>query len=77
MLGRGKITMQQLLSICKPGDILPCDFTGRATVLAEDVPVFRGTFGVSHGQQAVQIEERVARSKPRLSTSCWPASPES
>jgi flagellar motor switch protein FliM len=23
--------------------------------------VFRGTFGVSHGQQAVQIEERVAR----------------
>ena len=31
--------------------------------MAEDVPVFRGTFGVSHGQQAVQIEERVARSK--------------
>ena len=62
MLGRGKITMQQLLSL-QPGDILPCDFSGRATVLAEDVPVFRGKFGVSHGQQAVQIEERVARSK--------------
>jgi flagellar motor switch protein FliM len=62
MLGRGKITMQQLLSL-QPGDVLPCDFSGRATVLAEDVPVFRGKFGVSHGQQAVQIEERVARSK--------------
>jgi flagellar motor switch protein FliM len=62
MLGRGKITMQQLLSL-QPGDILPCDFSGRATVLAADVPVFRGKFGVSHGQQAVQIEERVARSK--------------
>ena len=62
VLGRGKITMQQLLSL-QPGDVLPCDFTGRATVLAEDVPVFRGKFGVSHGQQAVQIEERVARSK--------------
>jgi flagellar motor switch protein FliM len=62
VLGRSKITMQQLLSL-QPGDILPCDFSGRATVMAEDVPVFRGTFGVSHGQQAVQIDERVARSK--------------
>jgi flagellar motor switch protein FliM len=62
VLGRGKITMQQLMSL-QPGDILPCDFSGRATVMAEDVPVFRGTFGVSHGQQAVQIDERVARSK--------------
>jgi flagellar motor switch protein FliM len=62
MLGRGKITMQQLLAM-QPGDVLPCDFNGRATVLAEEVPIFRGRFGVSHGQQAVQIEERVARSK--------------
>jgi flagellar motor switch protein FliM len=65
VLGRGKITMQQLLDM-QPGDVLPCDFAGRATVLAEDVPIFRGTFGVSHGQQAVQIEERVARHKPKL-----------
>ena len=36
-----------------------------AASLAEDVPVFRGTFGVSHGQQAVQIEERVARRKAK------------
>lgn len=60
VLGRGKITMQQLISL-QAGDILPCDFSGRAMVLVEDVPAFRGTFGVSHGQQAVQIEERVAR----------------
>jgi flagellar motor switch protein FliM len=65
MLGRGRITMQQLLDL-EPGDIIPCDFAGRATVMAEDVPIFRGTFGVSHGQQAVQIEERVSRYKPRL-----------
>jgi len=64
-LGRGRITMQQLIEL-KPGDILPCDFNGRATVLAEGVPIFRGTFGVSHGQQAVQIDERVSRSKSRL-----------
>jgi flagellar motor switch protein FliM len=31
------------------------------TVLAEDVPVFRGSFGLSHGMQAVKVEERVRR----------------
>ncbi len=65
MLCRGKITMQQLMEL-KPGDILPCDFNGRATVLAEDVPIFRGGFGVSHGQQAVQIEEKVSRYKSKI-----------
>jgi flagellar motor switch protein FliM len=65
LIGRSRITMQQLLDM-KAGDIIPCDFTGRATVVAEDVPIFRGTFGVSHGQQAVQIEERVNRHKPKL-----------
>jgi flagellar motor switch protein FliM len=64
MLGRGRITMQQLLEM-KPGDVFPCDFSGRATVLAEEIPLFRGAFGVSHGQQAVQIEERVTRFKPK------------
>lgn len=64
-LGRARITMQQLLEL-EPGDIIPCDFNGRATVLAEDVPIFRGAFGVSHGQQAVQIEERVSRFKPKI-----------
>ncbi|MGH8176239.1 MAG: flagellar motor switch protein FliM, partial [Steroidobacter sp.] len=64
-LGRGTITMRQLLEL-QPGDIIPCDFNGRATILAEDVPIFRGAFGVSHGQQAVQIEGRVSRHKPKL-----------
>ena len=65
LLGRGKLTMQQLMDL-QPGDIIPCDFAGRATVLAEDVPIFRGTFGLSHGQQAGQIEERVSRFKPKI-----------
>ena len=65
MLGRAKVTMRQLLEM-KAGDVLPCDFTGRATILAEDVPIFRGTFGVSNGQQAVQIEDRISRIRPRM-----------
>jgi flagellar motor switch protein FliM len=65
MLGRAKLTMRQLMDM-KAGDVLPCDFTGRATILAEDVPIFRGKFGVSNGQQAVQIEDRISRVRPRL-----------
>jgi flagellar motor switch protein FliM len=65
ILGRGRITLAELVDL-KPGDIVPCDFTGRATVVAEDVPVFRGQFGASHGRQAVKIEERVTRNKPKI-----------
>jgi flagellar motor switch protein FliM len=65
VLGRAKITMRELLEM-KAGDVLPCDFTGRATIFAEDVPIFKGKFGVSNGQQAVQIDERVSRIRPRM-----------
>jgi flagellar motor switch protein FliM len=60
-LGHCNITLATLLSL-KPGDIVPCDFAGKVTVLAEDVPIFRGSYGLSHGMQAVKVEERVRRS---------------
>jgi flagellar motor switch protein FliM len=59
-LGRASISLATLLNL-KPGDIVPCDFAGKVTVLAEDVPLFRGSFGLSHGLQAVKVEERVRR----------------
>jgi flagellar motor switch protein FliM len=62
-LGRCDITLATLLNL-KAGDIVPCDFLGKATVLAEDVPLFRGSFGLSRGQQAVKVEERVRRNTP-------------
>lgn len=64
-LGGCNITLATLLNL-KPGDIVPCDFLGKATVLAEDVPVYRGTFGLSHGLQAVKVEERVRRNTSNL-----------
>ena len=60
LLGRAQVTLADLLNL-KPGDILPCDFAGKVTLVAEDVPLFRGTFGLSRGQQAVKIENRVRR----------------
>jgi flagellar motor switch protein FliM len=59
-LGRCNVSLATLLNL-KAGDIVPCDFQGKVTVLAEDVPVFRGSFGLSHGLQAVKVEERVRR----------------
>ena len=60
LLGSGSVTLQQLVDL-QPGDVLPCDFTGKATVLAEGVPLFRGAFGVSRGQQCVRYEQRIRR----------------
>jgi flagellar motor switch protein FliM len=61
-LGQAKVTLSQLIDL-KAGDILPCDFEGRVTLLAENVPLFRGSCGCSRGQHAVKIEERVRRQK--------------
>ena len=66
-LGRCNISLATLLNL-KPGDIVPCDFQGKVTILAEDVPIFRGSFGLSHGLQAVKIEERVRRNNNSATT---------
>ena len=62
LLGTAQLSLGEMLNL-KPGDVIPCDFSGKVTLLAEAVPVFRGSFGLSRGQQAVKIEERVRRGK--------------
>jgi flagellar motor switch protein FliM len=59
-LGNSSMTLAELVNL-KPDDILPCDFTGKVTLCAQDLPVFRGSFGLSRGQQAMKIEERLRR----------------
>ncbi len=63
LLGRAQIKLGDLLNL-KPGDIVPCDFEGKVTLLAEGMPIFRGGFGMSRNQQAVKLDERVRRHKP-------------
>jgi flagellar motor switch protein FliM len=62
VLGRTSLSLAEMLNL-KPGDVIPCDFNGKVTLLAENVPVFRGSFGLSRGLQAVKIEERVRRNR--------------
>jgi flagellar motor switch protein FliM len=66
ILGHSRITLGDLLNL-KAGDIVPCDFGGKVTVLAEHVPVFRGTLGLSRGQQAIKVEEKVRRPRNIMS----------
>jgi flagellar motor switch protein FliM len=63
-LARSTVSLAELLNF-KAGDIIPCDFQGKVTLFAEQVPLFRGTFGLSRGQQAVKIEERVLRGRQK------------
>jgi flagellar motor switch protein FliM len=62
MLGRASLTVGRLVDL-KPGDVIPCDFDGNITLIAEGVPVARGSYGASRGQQAVKVTQRVTRRK--------------
>ena len=45
----------------KVGDIIPFDMPGYVVLEAEEIPLFRGTLGVSRGNAAIKISERVGR----------------
>ena len=63
LLGETTITLSELIGL-KAGDVLSTDFTGTVTLIAEDVPIYRGSYGVHKGQHAVKIEERMRASRP-------------
>jgi len=60
VLGNADVTLGKLLAL-RPGDVVPFDFAGQATVYAEGVPIFTGGFGGSRGQEAVKVERGVRR----------------
>jgi len=62
VLGHTTLTLGRLVDL-KPGDVIPCDFDGEITLYAEGVPVLRGGYGVSRGQQAIKITQRITRRK--------------
>ena len=62
VLGHASLTVGNLVDL-KPGDVIPCDFDGSVTLIAEGVPVARGNYGASRGQQAVKVTQRVTRRK--------------
>jgi flagellar motor switch protein FliM len=67
VFGHGSVTLAELVNL-KPGDVVPCDFQGAVTVYAEDVPILHGGFGVSRGQMAVQVSQRLVRGRMPTAT---------
>jgi len=59
-LSNTTISLRDLLQL-KQGDIIPVKNPEKITLLAEDVPVFRGSFGVHNGNKAVKIGEMIKR----------------
>ncbi len=57
ILARAQVSLGELVSL-SPGDIIPIEAPQQATLLAGDVPLYRGRFGVSQGRNALKITER-------------------
>jgi len=57
-IGQSILTVGRLINL-KPGDVIGCDFDGLVTLLIEGVPVLRGSLGISRGQQAVKVHDRL------------------
>jgi flagellar motor switch protein FliM len=61
------VSLRQLRSL-RPGDIIPIDMPRTLDVCVENLPVFRGTLGVSRGHNAVKITEVIRRTPTSRST---------
>lgn len=65
VLGTARQTVGGLLDL-RPGDVIPCDFDGRATVLANGMPLFWGELGQQRGRQVVRIQAMNTRKNSNL-----------
>jgi flagellar motor switch protein FliM len=54
VLAQAKISLRELVSL-SPGDIIPIETPQQVTLLAGDVPLYRGRFGISQGHNALKI----------------------
>lgn len=53
-----EMTLRDVMKM-KAGDVLPVEIPNLVTMCAEGVPIFRGKYGVSHGNHAVKVVEQV------------------
>lgn len=53
-----EISVNDLLKL-KPGDVVPMELPGVVTASVEDIPIFRGRYGVSKNKLAIKVEQKV------------------
>jgi len=54
ILAQAQISLRELVRLA-PGDIIPIEPPQQVTLLAGDVPLYRGRFGVSEGRNSLKI----------------------
>lgn len=59
-LGTATTTVANLIDM-RPGDVIPIEFDGQATVLADGIPLFWGELGQQRGNQVVRVRQMNAR----------------
>lgn len=59
-LCEARLTLGELLDL-KPGDVIPCNFDGQATVMADGLPLLQGEIGQQRGRQVVKVRHLIAR----------------
>ena len=52
------LSLEEVLKI-KPGDIIPVDLPENTVMKVEDIPIFRGKYGIHEGMNAVKIREAI------------------
>ena len=57
-LAEAELSLRDIVEM-QAGDVIPVEIPDLVTVSAENVPVFRGKYGVSRGSMAVKIKEQV------------------
>jgi flagellar motor switch protein FliM len=60
VLAEAQISLRELVQL-SPGDIIPIEAPQQVTLLAGDVPLYQGRFGVSQGRNALKILTGAAR----------------
>ena len=55
VLAQAQISLGELVRLT-PGDIIPIEPPQQVTLLAGEVPLYRGRFGVSQGRNAIKIQ---------------------
>lgn len=63
-----QMTLRDVRSM-RPGDIIPIEMPEQVPVFVEDVPVFYGRYGVSNGQAAIKLTEKIV---PKLDLDMLP-----
>ena len=60
LLGEASLPIRDFMAL-RPGDVITLPHPDRVRVYAEDVPLFRGRFGVHGGNKAVGFEQLLRR----------------